>query len=163
MPTGKNQTFVYTTIGVLLIFTLLADNPIIYGACLHSPFVNRLTFHCFHANFFHFLANAYALYLIRPNPTDMLKAFPIAVASSFFTDTPTIGISAMIYAYIGMNVLKWNVSRIDWYIFIGANLASALLPNIAFAVHLAAFVIGIITFKTIETIGYKGFAFGKRA
>ena len=100
---------------------------------------------------------------MRPNPSDILKAFPIAVASSFFTDTPTIGISAMVYAYIGMNVLKWNVSRNDWYIFIGANLASALLPNIAFAVHLAAFVIGIITHKTIERFGHKGFAFGKRA
>lgn len=154
MPTGKNQTFIYTTIGFLLTVTLFAVNPSIHGACLHSPFWNKLTYHMYHANIFHFIANAYALYLMRPSPSDMLKAFPVAVAASLFARTPTIGISAMIYAYIGLNILRWNVSKTDWYIFVAANLATAFIPSIAFGVHAAAFTIGIITYKIIKRFGY---------
>jgi membrane associated rhomboid family serine protease len=155
MSTGKNQTFIYTAIGFLLAVTLFAPNSSIHGACLHSPFWNKLTYHLYHANIFHFIANAYALCLMRPSPSDMLKAFPLAVAASIFTKTPTVGISAMIYAYIGMNITKWKVSMIDWATFIVANLITIFIPNVAFGVHLAAFLLGIsvhITHSKINRI-----------
>lgn len=60
-----------------------------------------------------------------------------------FTLEPTIGFSAIIYAYIGMNIVRWKVSLVDWVTFIVANAITAFIPGVAFGVHLAAFMLGI--------------------
>lgn len=149
MSAGKNKPFVVTTIGALLAITLFTCNPEQYGASLHSPWINKLVCHFHHANLFHWGCNALAMALMRPSPREWFCAYPLAVASMFFTTTPTIGASALIYAYIGMNIIRWNISLIDWAFFIVGNIMSAFLPGIAFGVHFAAFILGIITYKLI--------------
>lgn len=140
MPTRKNQTFNLTLLGALLCLTLFGQHN---GAHLLSDFPDKLSCHFYHANLFHWFCNAMALWLMRPSPKEILYAFPLAVTAMFFTLTPTIGFSAVVYAYIGMNIIRWNVSLIDWATFIVANLITIFIPNVAFGVHLSAFLLGI--------------------
>lgn len=140
MQRRKNTPFVITLLGALLCLTLFSGHS---GAHLLSDFSDKLTCHFYHANIFHWCCNAMALWLMRPSPKDVAYAFPIAAMAMFFTLTPTIGFSAAIYAYIGMNIIRWKVSLIDWATFIVANLITIFMPNVAFGVHLAAFLLGI--------------------
>lgn len=142
MPKRKNHAFNVTVLGFLLLITLFVA-PNMHGGFFMSSLYNKLTCHFYHANLFHWMCNAMCLWLMRPSPMQILKAFPFAVAAMFFTDIPTVGFSAIIYAYIGMNIVGWKVSLIDWAVFMGANLFSAFMPNVAFGVHLAAFTLGI--------------------
>ena len=92
----------------------------------------------------------------------ILLAFPIAVASMLFTDEPTAGFSTVIYAYLGMNIFRWNISLIDWFTFIAANIISMCMPNIAWGVHFAAFFLGWASFYTERQIKRVFVAFGYR-
>lgn len=84
-----------------------------------------------------------ALWFMRPSPRQIAYALALAVLAMFFTMTPTIGFSAVIYGYIGMNIIRWNVSLIDWATFLMANFITIFIPDVAFGVHLAAFILGI--------------------
>lgn len=139
MPTGKNTPFNITLLGFLLAVTLFTQSPHLHGAWIMSSFESKLTCHFFHANLFHWACNALCLWLMRPSPMQMVSAFPYAVAVMFFTCEPVIGFSAVLYAYIGMNIIRWKVSMVDWGTFIMANIISAFIPGVAFGVHLAAF------------------------
>lgn len=147
MPTRKNTPFNVTLLGVLLLLVLFTTSPQTEGAFLFGQHLNRFTYHFYHANIFHFLANAWALWLMRPSFSDLAKAYPLAVIASLFALQPTIGFSAIIYAYIGINIIRWKVSLVDWGVFITANLITLFIPNIAFGVHFAAFTLGITTWK----------------
>ena len=146
MPKGKNSTFNLTLVGFLLVMTLMTDSPQTHGGFLMSSLGNKIGCHFYHANIFHWAVNSMALLLMRPSPKQMLCSFPIAFASMFCTDTPTVGISAMIYAYIGLNIVRWKVSMIDWATFIIANLFTLFMPKVAFGVHFASFSLGIIAY-----------------
>jgi hypothetical protein len=152
MQGRRNTPFVITLLMVLLGITLFTQSPQLQGAHLMSACSAKLACHFFHANLFHWFCNAMALWLMRPSPKDMLLAFPMAVIAMFFTTTPTIGISAMIYAYIGVNIIRWKVSLVDWGTFIVANLITIFIPNVAFGVHLAAFMMGLFTYITHRQI-----------
>lgn len=146
MPTRKNTPFNWTIIAVLLCLTLFAQSPQMKAASIYSPFGNLLLCHFFHANLWHWAANAFALVLMRPSPKDLTLAFPIASLAMLCTTTPTIGFSAILYAYIGINIIRWKVSLIDWATFIVANLITIFIPNVAFSVHLAAFSLGLVAY-----------------
>lgn len=143
MPTGKNTPFNITLIGFLLAVTLFTHSPQLHGAWLMSSFTSKMTCHFFHANLFHWACNALCLWLMRPSPIQIASALPYALMAMFFTEEPTIGFSAVLYAYIGMNIFRWKLSPVDWIMFIGANLIGAFLPGIAFEVHFMAFFFGI--------------------
>lgn len=146
MPTGKNTPFSFSIIAVLLVLTLFEDSPQMQSAFLFSPLDSRLTYHFFHANFFHFAANALCVAIMRPSPRDILMAWIVASIATFLVLTPTIGFSAIIYSYIGLNIIKWKISIIDWAIFIASNLLTAFIPNIAFWMHFVAFSIGMTVY-----------------
>lgn len=145
MPKGKNTPFNVTLLGMLLLLAVFTESPHLHGASLFSSVGTMITCHFFHANLFHFACNAMCLWLMRPSPKQIAMAFPFAVFSMLFTEEATIGFSAVIYAYLGMNIFRWNISLIDWGTFIVANLISAFIPGIAFGVHLAAFMFGATT------------------
>lgn len=136
----------------MLAVTLFTRNPELHGAWICSSFVTKQTCHFFHANLFHFACNAMCLWLMRPSPMQIAMAFPLAVISMFATIEPTIGFSAVLYAYMGMNIFRWNVSLIDWAMFIVANIVSAFIPGVAFGVHLAAFVLGFLAWLWMKQI-----------
>lgn len=140
MQRRKDTPFNITLIGTLLLLTIFSGHS---GAHLFSEFSDKLTCHFYHANLFHWFCNAMAIWLMRPSPKDIAYAFFLAVMAISFTLTPTIGFSAVIYSYIGMNILRWKVPMADWATFIVANLITIFIPNIAFGVHLAAFLLGV--------------------
>lgn len=143
MPKRKNTPFVYTITGLLLALCMFGDS-ISNGASSHSPLANHLTCHFFHANLFHLAANALCLFLMRPYPKQLLHAYPIAVLSTFCSDIPTVGISAIIYAYIGLNIIYWRLSNYDLLTFIIANIITIFIPNIATTMHMVSFFVGLI-------------------
>lgn len=127
---------------MLLLLCLFAD-PAIHGACIYSDMGSRFTCHFFHGNFFHFLANACCLWMIRPSVSDMAKAYPLAVVATLFTTMPTVGISGIVYAHLGMNMCRYRITFADWAVFIMANVATLFIPSIAWPVHFAAFFLGL--------------------
>lgn len=142
MPVRENTTFNLTLIGTLLCITLFARNPEFHGACIFAEESNFFTCHFFHANLFHWLCNAFALWMMRPSPSMVAVSLGYASASMLFTLEPTIGFSAVLYAYIGMNIIRWKISLIDWVTFIVANAITAFIPGVASGVHLVAFLFG---------------------
>lgn len=155
MPTGKNTPFNVTVLGFMLAVTLFTRNPELHGAWICSPFVTKLTCHFFHANIFHFACNAMCLWIMRPSPVQTIQAFILAVTAMFATIEPTIGFSAVLYAYMGMNMFRWNVSMADWAMFAVANFITIFIPGVAFATHLAAFTLGFFTWvleKQMKTL-----------
>lgn len=155
MPTGKNTPFNVTLLGLMLALTLFTEAPHLHGAWICSPFVTKLTCHFFHANLFHFACNAMCLWLMRPSPVQTIQALCLAVIAMFCTIEPTIGFSAVIYAYLGMNMCRWKISLVDWATFIVANAVTAFIPGVAFGVHLAAFMLGFFAWlweKQMKTL-----------
>lgn len=144
MPTRKNTPFNVTLIGLLLCLAIFVPNA--QGADIFSPFYTKLTCHFFHSSIFHWMCNAMCLWLMRPSPKQIALAYPLAVVTMFATETPTVGFSAIIYAYLGMNIFRWNISLIDWGTFIVANIISMLIPNVAWGVHFASFMLGWAVF-----------------
>ena len=146
MPKGKDTPFNLTIVGFLLAMTLFAQSPLSHGGFLMSSLESKLTCHFYHANIFHWAANSMALLLMRPSLRQMIESFPIAFAAMFFTNNPTVGFSAMIYAFIGLNIIRWKVSMIDLATFIIANILTIFMPKVAFGVHLASFSLGIAAY-----------------
>lgn len=143
MPTGKDTPFNVTLLAILLCLTLFTQSPQMKGAFFTSPLQNHLLCHFYHANLWHWAANAFCLYVMRPKPSDIAYTIPVAAMATFFTMTPTIGFSAVLYAFIGMNILRWNLPFFDWVMFIFANIVTIFIPGVAFGVHLTAFLLGI--------------------
>lgn len=143
MPKGKNQAFVITILGALLALAIFTPNPQMHAAFLFTDWQSKFSCHFYHANLFHWAANAFAVWLMRPSPRELLLAYPLAIASVMLSTTPIVGFSAVLYAYIGMNIIRWNISLIDWLMFIVANLITLFMPNIATWTHFVAFALGI--------------------
>lgn len=154
MPTGKDSPFDVALIGTLLCLCLFADDASRHAASFSSPLLSHLVCHFYHANLFHLLGNLFCIVFMRPSMKQLLYAYPVAVAATWFTVVPSIGFSAVLYAFMGMNALRWNISRKDWCLFIIANLITAFIPGIAFSLHFAAFSLGIFVslFKRILKI-----------
>lgn len=152
MPAGKDTPFNVTILGFMLAVTLFTQSPHLHGACAESSLVSKMTCHFFHANMFHFLCNAYAVWLMRPSPLLTLAAFPYAVIATYVAVEPTIGFSAVLYAYMGMNAMRWKASAIDWMTFAVANFVTIFIPGVAFAAHLAAFGMGLAHWLAVRMI-----------
>lgn len=154
MPTRKNTPFNVTLIGAMLLFCLFVS-PESVAASIHSPVWNHFICHFHHANIFHFLANAWCLWLMRPSVSDMVKAYPLAVIASFCTVTPMVGISAVIYAWLGMELCKRISSVFDIVIFSLANLITIFIPSVAWTVHFAAFLLGFSVYMASQIIKHR--------
>lgn len=138
----------------MLVLCLLGS-PHEAAAGIHSPLWKHFTCHFFHGNIFHFIANAWALWLMRPSVSGLAKAYPLAVIASFCTLTPVVGISAVIYAWLGMELCRRLSSLADIAIFTVANLITIFIPNVAWTVHFAAFLLGLSTYIIPKIINHK--------
>lgn len=154
MPKRKNTPFVYIITGLLLVLCLFGDS-VSNGASIYSPLANHLKCHFFHANLFHLTANALCLLLMRPSPKQLLYGYPIAVLATFCTTTPTVGISAVIYAYIGLYIIYWKLSNYDLLTFIIANIITIFIPNIATTMHMVSFFIGLLCAMVYKRYEYR--------
>lgn len=155
MPEGKNKTFVLILTEMLLLLCMFIPCEV-YAASIKSPLWNHFVCHFLHANIFHLAANVLCIALMKPSPMDIVKAYPIAVAASFASFVPMVGFSTVLYAYIGLNIRTWRLGDMDKITFALCNFITIFIPNIAFGMHAAAFILGITISSFItERNGYK--------
>ncbi len=146
MPKGKDRTLA-VKIGITLLLATCYLLPVPrqeFGASFGSPWHTHFIAQMFHTNAFHLLANLYALWLMRTSPRELLAAYVLSIPATFATATPAVGFSSVLYALMGMKIGHARMSRIEWVMFVLANVATVFIPAIAFGVHLAAFIMGLV-------------------
>ena len=129
-----------------------------YGFALYPLWIRCLTYHFFHANLFHLLANAFCLWqMIKSKRAEwgrLAIAFVIASLIPLVYHGQIIGFSNILYALTGLSFLTFK-KQTRWTFII----ASALMlpfPQIAGVPHFIALCLGIaIAFvaNKIERIG----------
>ena len=106
------------------------------------------TFHFTHANIFHLLANFYVIACFCPRwanlPVAYLSATAAALAPLTGMSTPTVGISAIVFAMLArrdalLHIWNWRL--------LGFNLLTAFVPCCNWKIHLLAYLIAFIIWK----------------
>lgn len=136
----------YLALLAIICFAFGFSHPVVW----FIPSANHFLFSFSHANFFHLLANVFALVLLR-KPVGWV-AFLAASAASFLpmTSTPTLGLSALIFAHIGTT---WAPSRglalmcrkvLPFAVLVG------LLPGVNLLIHIYALFLGYFFSKPFD-------------
>ncbi len=108
---------------------------------------NRISYPLFHQNVFHALVNLWVLHqCLRSVPCrwNVPVFYLIAVSYPFATGTPIIGLSGVVYAYMGYiaprveKKLRYNLT-ILLYISIGL-----VFTSMAIGVHIYCYVLGLL-------------------
>ncbi len=111
-----------TTIIVFIISLFL--NTDILGYTNTTPFSFRITYIFAHANIFHLVGNIYSLYIFKKlfDPTKLNTYLIISTLSAIIAtygteqSLPTVGISAIIYALLGIYYAQHTSKRAIIYI-----------------------------------------------
>lgn len=134
--------FCYVTI--MLLSILGYDGMGLYDGC---SFLQRISYPLYHQNVFHAAINLWVLHqCLRSIPCGWNLAifYLIAVSYPFTTATPIIGLSGLVYAYMGFiapyveKKVKYNLT-ILFYISIGF-----VFPSMAIGVHIYCYVLGFL-------------------
>lgn len=120
--------------------------------CLFTmSFPAHLVHHFFHANVFHFTANAVAVWVAldeRSSPPKwfMPVAFSIGTIAYCFATTPVIGFSNTIFAAAGLRTpsfgSRWWRSS-NTIVFFVTMIAMFFFPMFSATTHLAAYIFGV--------------------
>lgn len=139
-------------IAIIISLLLIPDVPYhsvgIYKDC---PFINRLTYHFFHANIIHLVLNIWCflhcVFLCNIGIGRWLTAFIIASAAPCLDTTPAIGLSGICFAFLGMLSLHVpNKRQYHTYIILCLSIQLLLAPHaIAVALHTWCYLAAIIT------------------
>lgn len=118
------------------------DDTGLYDGC---NLLQRISYPLYHQNVFHALVNLWVLnQCLRSIPCgwNVLMFYLIAISYPFAADTPIIGLSGLVYAYMGYiaprveKKVKYNLT-ILFYILIGF-----VFPNMAIGVHIYCYILG---------------------
>lgn len=127
----------------LLVFVAHPDNVGFFpGSC----FASHLTYSFCHANIFHLAVNLVVLWSLR-NRIYLCASFFAAVLASFlpaYVSQPTVGLSGLIFAAIG---IMWGKTGRFWDSCIAVMpfiVLTMLLPGVNGTLHLWAYMIGFI-------------------
>lgn len=144
---GTNQEKIALYVGyalVLAISLLGYDGAGLYDGC---GFLQRISYPLYHQNIFHALINLWVFHqCFRSIPCgwNLVIFYLIAVSYPFTTTTPIIGLSGLVYAYMGFiapyveKKVKYNLT-ILFYISIGL-----VFPNMAIGVHIYCYILGLL-------------------
>ena len=146
MPrTKKTQIATYFCYAIILLLSLHGYNGMgLYDGC---TFLQRITYPLYHQNIFHTIINLWVFHqCLRSIPCrwNVAVFYIIAVSYPFTTATPIIGLSGLVYAYMGYiapyveNKVRYNLT-IFFYISIGF-----VFPNMAIGVHIYCYVLGLL-------------------
>lgn len=132
---------------LLIIIHLLYPDSSAYGICIGCPWWHRLTFHFFHAGLWHMLLNWWffvtASFAVRYKVVD---AFVLLLLSSLYPmpgADSIIGLSAMIYAMVGMASVYFRNSRYVIGAMLLTILLTGLIPHVALGIHLWSYLCGL--------------------
>ena len=140
---------------ILTILFILSPELIYVSAGRETEFYTHFIYLFFHANIFHLISNCMALCVLKPNK-DILLAYLIAVAVSFGSNTPIIGLSGFLFALLG---IQYGITVSTLFVGKPGNmikplvlpliplLLSSVFGKMATFVHFAAWTLGF-------TIGY---------
>lgn len=155
MSGRKKKTFALLAVALFLVFGLRPD-PGVYGLSATSPWWTEMTYMWMHASFIHYGMNLWVLWqLARLNPWRHLLAACAAamlVPDFCLTATPTVGLSGMLFAAMGMMWYRFRDIRRS-QLYFGALLALGLAawalgapvnPFIHIWCYAAGTVIGIL-------------------
>lgn len=126
---------VVVLISLLVLFLLLEPTPV-YKGC---GFLNHLIFHFYHANIWHLLGNGLCIYAMKR--MNWAVAYVIAVVCSFAIVSPTVGMSGIIFAAIGIRMGCFANVKGLWRCCISAILFG-LLPGVSLVFHLLSLLAG---------------------
>lgn len=107
------------------------------------------TYHFFHGNVFHLLANCFALYFLIPRVKNwhIVIAFVIASLAVYVVSFNAIGFSNIVYAIIGLRSPSF---KSYWWrhpgtlIFLGVTFLMLFLPNVSGLTHVVSFAAGVL-------------------
>lgn len=144
MPrTKKTQIATYVCYVIVLLVSLICyDGMGLYDGC---NILQRITYPVFHQNIFHALINLWVLNQCLcsiPCGWNVFVFYLIAVSYPFASATPIIGLSGLVYAYMGYiaprveKKVKYNLT-ILFYMLIGF-----VFPNMAIGVHIYCYILG---------------------
>lgn len=110
----------------------------------------HLTFHFAHANIFHWMCNAYCLYLILTRRNDewwwWIVSYVLATLASFAipAHNPVMGFSGVLCAFVGMTLS--NVKKISWknvaMAFLYLAIGTLFMRDLAVLLHFASMALG---------------------
>lgn len=137
-----------TIASILTLIYFLGLPAQVYGVSSHSQWWAHFTYPLLHGNIVHLICNIYALWFCLnertyPKQTLLPLLYIIAVVSSFLytSDQPTIGFSGVIFAMIGINLVRVP-TRVNIIYMVIILAAGILIPQIAGVNHLISFAIG---------------------
>lgn len=143
--TNKEKIALYAGYIVILCVSLLGyDGMGLYDGC---TILQRISYPFYHQNIFHAIVNLWVLNQCLRSihcGWNMAAFYLIAVSYPFATDTPIIGLSGLVYAYMGYiapyveKKVKYNLT-IMFYISIGF-----VFPSMAIGVHIYCYVLGFL-------------------
>lgn len=141
----KTQIAVYVGYAIIIAISILGhDGMGLYDGC---SLLQRLSYPIFHQNIFHALINIWVLHqCLRSIPctSSLVVFYIIAVSYPFPSTLPIVGLSGMVYAYMGYiapyveRKVKYNLT-ILFYISIGF-----VFPSMAIGVHIYCYVLGLL-------------------
>lgn len=112
----------------------------------------------FHANVFHLLVNCLALWMLlkperKDNATCLIEGYVISCIAFFFTHTPMIGISNLLYAVAGLRSPSfgspwWKTTPVR--IFLAVTFIMMFIPQISGITHVVSFGLGIGVDRTVK-------------
>lgn len=140
MQTRIRKAYIVISVLVLVWILSLFIKPVISG----NGWTSFILCQIFHANIFHLLANCFVLNNIRFNWKEFTIALIIGSLAMTTSIEPTLGISAVIYVLIAFRMMETHLSLKSWVSFLVINGITAFIPHIAFRVHMASFVMGVI-------------------
>lgn len=141
----ETQIGIYTWYFVILAVAFLGSEG--QGLRAGCSLLQRIGYPFFHQNVFHAVINIMVLHqCLRciPCTWNLLVFYLITISYPFTTDKPIVGLSGLVYAYMGylapyvVKKVKYNLT-ILCYILVGL-----LLPNMAIGVHIYCYILGML-------------------
>lgn len=125
----------FAIILLLVLFFIAEPTPVYKGCDLYAHFI----FHFHHSNIFHLLANASCVLSLKK--LRWVESYIIAVLCSFLIIEPTVGISGVLFAGIGIGIgrkayMKGLLRCTATAFLIG------LLPGVSLVFHLVSLIVG---------------------
>lgn len=129
-----------TKITAIAILALVYFIPCNAAVSTDSIWWTHFIYMFFHANIFHLIGNCYALFFLI-NKRNVIPAYIIAIIVSFVPMQPTVGVSSMIFAIIGMCRVNERWQKIYLYAYLVLGL---IMPGINGIIHISSFVLGLL-------------------
>lgn len=105
-----------------------------------------VSYHFFHANIFHLLANCLSVWLVfrKIRVSDLIMAFLIASLTYLVATRPLVGFSNILFAIAGLRVSPkfFSFKNRFFVTFIAVNGVMFCLPQLSALTHMLSFVVG---------------------